>query len=235
MTNPFYGLPTVTLESSFLHLECLAEAGPRIVRLMLPGAPEANLLAELPDPVWSTPWGDYKMRGGHRLWHSPEAFPRTYHPDNSGPDGGAGTGGGWRRPESRSNRPSRDRHRDPEAHGAASSPDRASVTLIHSLTNEGTWPVEMAPWAVTQLALGGTAILPQGGGPEPDALLPNRRLVLWPYTSWQDPRLQLADDFIRLMAEAADRALKVGYLNRRGWLAYLRGQTLFVKRFPGAL
>ena len=32
-------------------------------------------------PPASTPYGDYYFRGGHRIWHAPEAMPRTYIPD----------------------------------------------------------------------------------------------------------------------------------------------------------
>jgi hypothetical protein len=59
------------------------------------------------------------------------------------------------------------------------------VTRItdHSLTNQGLWPIETAPWAITQLKPGGVAILPQQVGPaDPDGVQPNRTLALWPYT-----------------------------------------------------
>ena len=38
---------------------------------------DENLLAETPDIFWPTPDGDYYLRGGHRLWHAPEAKPRS--------------------------------------------------------------------------------------------------------------------------------------------------------------
>lgn len=82
------------------------------------------------------------------------------------------------------------------------------------------------------LPLGGLAILPQQTQPlDVPALRPNRHVVLWPYTSWQDPRLTLADDYILIDAEPREPACKVGYLNRAGWIAYLHRGVLFVKRF----
>ena len=81
MTGDFYGLPTRILSNQHLRLEFLAEAGPRIVRLSLAGSGE-NLMAEVPDIHWTTPYGEYYLRGGHRLWHAPEAVPRSSVPDN---------------------------------------------------------------------------------------------------------------------------------------------------------
>jgi hypothetical protein len=111
-------------------------------------------------------------------------------------------------------------------------PDRPVVTVDHELRNEGPWPVELAPWAITQLPLGGIAILPQTAGAlDPTGLLPNRQLVLWPYTHLQDPRLHLGDDLLLLRAEPAVPPCKIGYLNRLGWAAYLHRGVLLVKRF----
>lgn len=221
----FYGLPTGELANRHLALEYLREAGPRIVRVALAGSTE-NLLAELPEVSIPTPSGGYAMRGGHRLWHAPEALPRSYVQDNEGLT------------------------IDPLADGVRLiqpvealtgirkrltirlADDRPAVTVDHHLTNEGVWPVELAPWGITQLPLGGVGILPQPTGPlDPAGLLPNRQLVLWPYTRWEDPRLSLADPCLLMEAKPLLPPCKVGYLNRHGWVAYLRAGVLFVKRF----
>jgi hypothetical protein len=225
MSADYYGLPTGRLENEHLKLEYLLNAGPRIVRLNRGNSTE-NLLAETPDVHWETPYGIYFMRGGHRLWHSPEAFPRTYVPDNEGLrveeiPGGVRLTGPVEAPT-----------------GIRKSieilldADDASVALHHQLTNEGLWPVELSAWAITQLPLGGVAVLPQQVGALDFAgLLPNRQLVLWPYTRWNDPRLELHDDYLLVHGEAHIPPCKVGYSNRPGWLAYLRHSILFVKSF----
>ena len=61
-------------------------------------------------------------------------------------------------------------------------------------------------------------------------LLPNRNLVLWPYTQLADPRLSLNDDFDFITADAITPPVKIGYLNRHGWVGYLVGGVFFVKR-----
>lgn len=222
--NDFYGRPTLTLESEHLRLDVLAEAGPRIVRLMLPGSDE-NLLVEVPDMGWETEFGRYDLLGGHRLWHSPEAMPRTYIPDSSGVTvtrtahslqlcGQTEPGTGIQKTIE-----------------VALDHERPAVTVHHRLENHGMWPVELAPWAITQMPLGGLAVLPQPVGPADESgLLPNRHLALWSYTRWDDPRLHLADDFITVEGGAVMPPMKVGYFNPAGWLAYFRAGTLFVKR-----
>jgi len=223
--SDFYGLPASSIRNDHLELTFLTGAGPRLVRLHLAGSPD-NLLAELPDLKWDTPYGGYRPYGGHRLWHSPEAFPRTLAPDDTGltveplPDGvrlsqptEATTGIG----------------KSIAVHLVA---DRPALVLHHQLQNNGVWPVELAPWAITQLPLGGLVVLPQPTAPLDGAgLLANRHLVLWPYTRWRDPRLLLDDDYILIDAQPASPPCKVGYFNRAGWAGYLYRGILFCKRF----
>jgi len=221
----FYGLPTRVIHSKTLRLEYLAETGPRIVRLCLANT-HTNLLAEVPDLHWDTPYGKYSILGGHRLWHAPEAFPRTYIPDGSGlqvveSNGSLRLQG---QPE-----PGSGMRKSIEIGLDAELP---TVRLNHCLENTGLWPVQLAPWAITQLPLGGTAILPQTEVKEDQAaLLPNRQIVLWPYTRLSDSRLELYDDLILIQASGAMPPVKIGHLNQAGWLAYWNKEVLFVKRF----
>ena len=228
MATDFFGLPTRTLESKHPRLEYLTEAGPRIVRLFL-GDSSQNLLVELPNAVIPTPVGDYHLRGGHRLWHAPEVIPRTYVPDDAGLEVAEIPGG------VRLIGPTEASTGMQKSIEIQLSADRPVITLRHLVRNDGVWPVELAPWAITQLPLGGMAILPQQAEPLDAArLLPNRQLVIWPYTRWSDSRLQLGEDYILLHAQPLQPPCKIGYLNRRGWVGYLRHEVLFVKRFAAA-
>jgi hypothetical protein len=100
--------------------------------------------------------------------------------------------------------------------------------------------MELAPRAITAFPLGGIGILPQcptKTNSNNDTL--NRVIALWPNTRLGDGRLEIGDDLVLVRSDpalSADRSvravpLRVGLLNRRGWVAYLRGETLFVKRF----
>ena len=226
--NDFYGLPTRSIENRFLRLEYLAQAGPRLVRLMLAGSTE-NLFAELPKSVVGTPYGDFYFRGGHRLWHSPEALPRTYIPDNEGLVVEEVAGG------VRMTQPVEVGTGIQKTLQVTLHDDRPALTVYHKLSNQGLWPVDLAIWAITQFALGGTVILPQKqGAVDAAGLLPNRALVLWPYTRWQDPRVHLDETAIlidtRREGIPATQPFKVGYHNPHEWIAYWRKGLLFVKR-----
>jgi hypothetical protein len=210
------------LKNDFLQIEYLTD-WMRIVGLSLSGKP--NLMADVTSqPPTPTPYGDYLFIGGHRLWHSPEDLPRSYIPDNEisitdVPNGvilesKAEPGTGIRK--------------QIEIRLAA---DKPSVTLTHTLVNDGMWPVELAPWAITQLRLGGTAILPMPvGNTDAAGLLHNRQLSLWPYTRMNDPRVKWDDTFILFKADALP-PFKVGYFNPHGWLAYWLDGVLFRKTF----
>lgn len=110
-------------------------------------------------------------------------------------------------------------------------PDRPSATLTHTLVNKGLWPVELAVWGITQFRLEGVVTMPvPTGKADPAGLLPNRQLSFWPYARINDPRLILADDFIRFQANALP-SFKMGYFNRHGWLAYELDGSVFKKSF----
>lgn len=211
------------LQNDFLSLEYLAQSL-RITGLTPKG--KTNLFADLSsEPPIPTPFGDFYFHGGHRLWHAPEAMPRTYAPDTGEltitdlPNGviletNTEPGTGIRkRIEIRL------------------APDKPSATLTHTLINDGLWAVELAPWTITQFRLGGVAILPIRTEKVDEAgLLPNRQFSFWTYSRLDDPRLKLRDDFILFHADALP-PFKIGYFNPHGWLAYYVNGILFKKTF----
>lgn len=211
------------LKNDFLQIEYLT-ASQRIMSLSLIGKP--NMLADISGaPPISTPWGDFHFRGGHRLWHAPEAMPRTYAPDTGEmiitdlPDGVI---------LETQTEPGTGIRKRIEIHLVK---DRPSATLTHTLINDGLWPVELAPWTITQFRLGGTVILPMPvGNVDAAGLLPNRQISFWPYARINDPRLSLRDDYIIFKADALP-PFKMGYFNPHGWLAYWIDGVLFRKTF----
>ncbi|MCO5183324.1 MAG: hypothetical protein M9918_21965 [Anaerolineae bacterium] len=220
----YYGWKTGVLENNHVRLEYLTQAGPRIVRLSRANSAE-NLFAEVPDVNWPTSEGTFNIFGGHRLWHAPEVGNRTDLPDNSGVVVSSDNG---RVQLSRS----ADKSGIAKAMSIQLHHDAAAVTVNHTLRNDNGWPVQLAPWAITQMRLGGTAIFPQQTEPlDRDGLLPNRALVLWPYARWDDARFQPSPDVIRVVGTAQPVAFKMGMMNRHGWLAYVHGDTCFRKTF----
>lgn len=212
-----------TLKNDFLEIEYLTHSL-RISGLTPKG--KSNLLVDPnPETPIPTPYGDFYFRGGHRLWHAPEAMPRTYAPDTGElkitdlPHGVI---------LETNTEPGTGIRKRIEIQLAA---DKPSVTLNHTLINDGPWAVELAPWAITQFRLGGTAILPMPvGNVDAAGLLPNRNLSFWSYSRINDPRLSLRDDFILFHADALS-PFKIGYFNPHGWLAYYVDGILFRKTF----
>jgi hypothetical protein len=212
-----------TLKNDFFEIEYRTDAL-RISGITPTG--KTNLLVDLADmPPVNTPYGDYQFLGGHRIWHAPEALPRTYIPDgevqtSDVPNGvflgtatEAGTG-------------------IQKCMEIRLSPNKASVTVTHTLLNNGLWTVELAPWAITQFRQGGTVILPMPvGNADPAGLLHNRQLSIWPYTRMNDPRVRWDDEFILFQADSLLPPFKIGYFNPHGWMAYWVDGVLFRKTF----
>jgi hypothetical protein len=106
------------------------------------------------------------------------------------------------------------------------------VRIVHRLYNIGLWPVEVSPWATTQMQVGGRAILPlplrlphSSAGP----LLPTSSLAIWCYCDLSDPRLVLGKKYVMLKQDdKVPGAYKLGMLVSDGWLAYYNNGHLFV-------
>ena len=216
-------MKTQTLSNDFLELEYFT-ASMRISGLTPKG--KQNLFADLSHlPPVPTPHGDFHFRGGHRLWHAPEAMPRTYAPDTgdlkiTALDDGVSL-------ETQTEPGTGIRKRLDIRLGSTS----PTVRLTHTLINDGAWTVELAPWAITQFRLGGTVILPlPTENVDAAGLLPNRQLSFWSYASLTDPRLKLQDEYSLFSAQPAPN-FKMGYFNPHGWLAYWVDGVLFKKTF----
>lgn len=210
-------LPSASIENDFLRLEYLTTTGPRIVGLFAKGV-DGNLLAETPDVHWETPHGEYHLHGGHRLWTAPED-PFYTCPENGLDVIEIADGVVLKSPVDVSRLQKEISIRL----------DDSRVHLSHRVTWYGKEPIEIAPWGITQLRLGGMAVMPQA---KIEGLLPDRNLVLWPYTRIHEDRLDLQDDLVLLYGKAKGNvACKIGNENRHGWIAYILEDALFIKRF----
>jgi hypothetical protein len=210
-------LPWASLENEFVRIDYLTSLGPRIVGLYAKKA-RLELFAKTPDAHWRTPHGEYYLHGGHRLWTAPE------DPFHTCPEDNVQVRAEKQRVSLRSRVDSSGLEKEISFHL-----EDHRVRLFHRITWHGKEPVELAPWPITQMRLGGIAILPQSV--LDTGLSPNRNLVFWPYSRLDDERLELDDDLVLLHGRPAARALKIGMYNPYGCIAYLLDGTLFVKRF----
>ncbi|MEA2008287.1 MAG: hypothetical protein U9O54_04130 [Chloroflexota bacterium] len=214
----------VQLSNQTLTLLVTQSVGPRILSLRVKGG--ENLFAELPNKVLDRSDGrTYRFYGGHRLWHAPEDVNRTYLPDNEPVEISPLERG------CRVVQPVEPETGLQKTIEIQLSPKQAVVEVEHILTNRGAKPTPCALWAITQFKPGGVALLPQNTGlMNGNPTLPNRTLAFWPYTDIKNPHLTLKNDAIIIEAKFEDGALKVGFPNPRGWLAYWQEGVLFVKR-----
>jgi hypothetical protein len=227
-TGRYAGHEALRIEAGDVHLMVTTSVGPRVLALI--GHDGANAFAELPDlqlPCPDSP--PIHLRGGHRLWAAPEDPRVTYRPDddpvavelledgarlNTQVDAVAGT------------------HR--EIGIRVLGPGRFAVE--HGIVNHAAVPQRLAAWAITMLAPHGRAWLPTLAGPfDPGGFQAQRNVVLWPYSSADDPRFVIGDQAIevrsdRIPGHGLDVPFKVGTSLRRGWVAHWRSGVLFVKR-----
>jgi len=227
----FGGWPNcIRLSNGEIELVATTEVGPRIIWLGFVGG--QNLFKTYPEMLGRTGDAEWLIYGGHRLWAAPEASPRTYAPDNR-PIEHAWDGA------SLTLRNLDEPNRIEKEMRLTVSPTAPRVEVRHRLTNRNPWPVELAVWALSVMAPGGRAVVPQEPFiPHPDVLTPSRPLVLWHYTDMSDPRWTWGRRYVQLRQNpAATTKQKAGMLNRRGWAAYLLDGDAFIKGYgdePGA-
>ena len=200
-----------------------SDVGPRVMRYGFIGG--QNLFYEKADELGKSaePW--WAMRGGHRLWAAPEVKPDTYALDNAPVQVTLGGNGSV----------SLLQPVEPETglqKEIAVSYEGTDVAVTHRITNRGKNARQLAPWALSQMAKGGTAIvaLPARGG-HSEQLLPTNPLVMWAYTNFADKRWVFTKQYILLRQDPADHSpQKTGLFNVHTRAAYLLGTELFIKR-----
>src|SRR5438445_5675018 len=209
------------------------DVGPRIISYRLAGG--KNFFKNYEDQLGKTGEKEWQIRGGHRLWVGPEDLTRTYAPDN-GPVQYKEQPGGVRLT------PAPDR-----AYGIQREmivelePRGTRVTILHLISNVGQAATDLAPWALTVMAPGGVEIIPlppkrPHPGPPQNARSPkdyaaNQLMSIWPFFDFKDARWNFGSKYITLRQDAKKGPTKIGLAPQLGWVGYLNGRVLFVKRF----
>jgi len=221
--NNFKGLgKAIFVTDGSYELIVTLDVGPRILHFSLPDGD--NILADNVSENCKLPDGSiWRIYGGHRIWHSPESFPRTYLCDSFPVQNYQVANDGisvWQQEE-------------PWTHvikGIEIKFDRLGVNVSNVIINKGAWPVEMAVWSITVMSVGGVAIFPVVS--QDTGFLPNAYYVTWPYTKLNDRRVILGDLFILIKNDPCDNnEFKFGYSNLDGWVAYFNHGLSFVKWF----
>jgi hypothetical protein len=221
----YRGGEALTLATRALELTVTTAVGPRVVSLRSLASRAGNLFLEF--PLDEERYHGFFLRGGHRIWHSPEDIVRTYQPDDEPlavrqlPKGLALT------------QPVEQKTGIEKAMRLELIGER-TVKVTHTLTNRGLWAVECAVWALTMFKPGGYGVvpfLPKGDHAAGD-LLPSYALVPWTFTDLSLPVWEMHRDFVGVNVNKARTAQKIGLTNYPGWSAYWIDGVTFVKFAP---
>lgn len=221
------GFKVKMLRFNQLYIGIAVDIGPRILYATLVSDKYFNILEVVPDFAVETPEGLWKIYGGHRLWVSPEAMPRSYSLDDKPVniiisneevviEGN---------PEPQNSIQKRLTIR----RGF----DDYSVEVVHEVLNIGRWPIEFSCWALSVMRRNGFAIVPiKSRCVDEKCLLPDRVITLWPYTKLNDERLILTEDYVIVKQDPRiNRPFKIGVKVHLPWTAYYVNGYLFVKFF----
>lgn len=221
----YRGGGALRLATRALELVVTTDVGPRVTSLRSRSGRARNLFLEL--PADEQRYHGYYLRGGHRLWHSPEDIVRTYQRDDDPLDvRNLPRGVALTQPTEKLT--GLQKGLKVELFG------ERTVKVTHTLTNRGRRPVTCAPWALTMFRAGGYGVLPlepKGDHARGD-LLPTYALVPWTFTDLSLPVWQPRRNFIGVEVAKAKQAQKLGITNYPGWAAYWLEGTTFVKYAP---
>jgi hypothetical protein len=223
----------IELSNKTVSLLVTVDLGPRIIRYGF--VDKKNVLLEGVHLCVPACGGEWRLYGGHRLWSSPEEFPRTYYPDNTPVE--------WEKVENgiRVYYAAEPWVQVEKEMVITLSHSGTKVQILHRLINKNAWPVELAAWGITCMAPGGMEIVPvfRENVHFSEGSKGSRILVLWAYTDMSDPRVYWGNRYITLRHDKdIHEPIKFGIFNKHGWGAYLNEGYLFIKRYmqiPGAV
>ena len=216
------GWDAVQITTDAARLTVPTSIGLRIIEFGFRDGP--NLFYNDADQIGGSGESEFMLRGGHRFWVAPEELTRTPELDNAAIAYEAIPGG------VRITQPI-----DPKNQTLKeieiSFIDSTSVRVLHKLTNRSVWPIEMAPWALSVMSMGGYLALPlpekrdHGAG----SLLPNKAIVLWPYTDFSVPQWQFHQTHIGVDTCGNRSVQKLGVRDYPAWSAYWQPGGTFLK------
>ncbi|RRJ94645.1 hypothetical protein Ga0100231_010150 [Opitutaceae bacterium TAV4] len=214
------------LSTPAFELAVTTDVGPRVVSLRSTKGKAGNLFLSL-DAKTEQRLNGYLLRGGHRLWHSPEHVVRSYQPDDD-PLAVKPLKNGIALAQPTEAKTGIQKAIKIEVLGSR------TIKLTHALTNDGLWAIETAAWGLTMMRAGGYGVLPllPKGDHKAGDLLPSYSFVPWTYTDLSLPVWDLHRDFVGIDVPKATAPQKFGITNYPGWSAYWVDGTTFVKYAP---
>ena len=203
-----------------------SDIGPRIMRYGFAGG--QNVFKEFSEGLGKSGEPTWQPRGGHRIWFAPEDRVLTYAPDN-GPVHISIKGDVLEATE-----PPEPLTGLEKRITVKMSTSGTGAEILHRIRNTSKKTMEIAPWALSMMAQGGTGIHafpPRGTHPED--LAPTNPLVMWAFSDLSDKRWQFTRKYLILRQDSKNHGQpqKLGTFNPHTWGAFLLGSDLFVKHY----
>ena len=162
--------------------------------------------------------------GGHRVWLSPESYPETYTPDDKPvkyekTDNGAVF------------------YSEPDAEIGVTKTmevmmdaDDTNIQVKMQVKNTSDKDMEFSIWALSVCAAGGTLIVPTNTNDT--GLLPNRTIVVWPYTDMSNDRIYWGKKYVTVRQDVnCDGPMKLGFDLNGGAAYYVLGDEVLCKKY----
>ncbi len=220
----------LSITNGIVDLAVTIDIGPRIIRygfvddinIMLD---DRSFFNHQTDEKFEKYYGKGKFYcgyGGHRLWISPEYYPEMYYPDNDPVQYEiVGNSVIFTPPVQVEN--------DLQHRITVTLSDNSTeVQVKHEVQNLSDRNKEFALWALTMAAKGGVEIIPMNT--DNTHLLPNRKMVLWPYTNPQADYIFLGKRYTTVQ-QPENSALKLGFDLKNGIAYYVLGDVVFTKKY----
>jgi len=208
------------------------DVGPRIIRYAFHD--DKNVFVEMPEQLGGSSEKEWMIRGGHRFWTAPEGD-HSYEWDNEPVT--------WKQIGEAAVeiiQPASKKHGFQKSLRVEVLEDE-QVRITHLLTNVTETAIDLTPWALSVMAPGGIALIPQprldlhpsefpdGRSVKPEEFLPNREMILWPFTDLTDGRYAFSEYFLRVTYLPERPATKLGLKLPTGWVAYQNRDVVFAK------
>ena len=202
------------------------DIGPRIIYAAGEERPDFNLFGVLPEVGIATPEGFWRIYGGHRLWSSPEAKPRSYSMDDKPVKIDVAE-------DIITIRGNPESENSIQKEIAIEPFSENGVQVVHSIKNIGRWPTQLACWPLSVMRQNGFAIIPlKPSKVDEEGLLPDRHVSFWPFTDLPDERLTFSGQYIFVNQNPEIKnPLKIGTMPNPAWAAYWVDGMAFVKQF----
>lgn len=160
--------------------------------------------------------------GGHRIWAAPEEWPLTYTPDDM-PVTYKKTENGAIFKSEASEKAGFEKTLE------ISMGEGAEMKVNMTIKNITGKIRDFAIWALSVSTTGGTLVVPMNT--DNTVLLPNRAVILWPYSDIKDSRYTISNKYAVIKNTNEASPLKLGFDTKKGTAYYFVRGDVFKKKY----